>query len=36
MKKTVLEVYPKVFLADKTQTIYAKLEGVTAKDNVMI
>ena len=36
MKKTVLEVYPKVFLADKTQTIYAKLDGVTANDKVMI
>lgn len=36
MKKTVVEIYPRVFLADKTQKIYAKLNGVGSDDKVMI
>lgn len=36
MEKTVLEIFPRVFLADKTQKLYAKIDGVCAKDKVMI
>ncbi len=36
MKKKVLEIFPKVFLANKTQKLYAKLDGVCEKDKVMI
>ena len=36
MSKAVVEIYPKVFLANKTQKLYAKMEGVCEKDLVEI
>ncbi len=35
MKKTVTDVFPKVFLAGKTQKIYAKIDGAVAGDKVL-
>ena len=36
MKKTATEVFPRVFLAGKTQKLYAKIDGVCATDLVEI
>lgn len=36
MEKAVSDVFPKVFLADKTQKIYVKCSGVCKDDKVMI
>lgn len=36
MEKKVLEIYPKVFLAGKTQKIYVRTEGISANEKVRI
>ena len=36
MKNQVLEIYPRVFLADQTQKVYVKLDGVCTSDRVII
>ena len=36
MQKMVIDLFPKVFLADKKQKIYVKIDGACAQDSVMI